>query len=275
VIDRNIALLLLSMLPLATGGCVTAGLAIGGPVISSIVAVSDRSVERTIPADLPTTWAASADALARMALRIEKAEKGEGRWQMTGSAGDVTVHATLDRVTAQLTKVSVRVEAGGLFADKRTGEELLNQVGVSLAGLSGSGPLGATAAAEASAARLDVLHQAIERLAAKVTEATEAREPRRPATGPDPSALAPPAVATPTPIITIPASAGVATVSAPPTVPQPRAIPAIMREERKSTETDRQRLPVAEPAPDIMAKPLHTVDTLKPVEGLMVGPAGR
>jgi hypothetical protein len=48
-----------------------------------------------------------------------------------------------------------------------------------------------------------------------------------------------------------------------------------MREERKSTETDRQRLPVAEPAPDIMAKPLHAVDTLKPVEGLMVGPAGR
>jgi hypothetical protein len=273
VIDRNIAFLLLSLLPLATGGCVTAGLAIGGPVISSIVAVSDRSVERTIPADLSTTWAASADALARMALRIEKTEKGEGRWQMTGSAGDVAVHATLDRVTAQLTKVSVRVEAGGLFADKRTGEELLNQVGVSLAGLTGSGPLAAIATAEASAARLDVLHQAIERLGAKVTEATEAREPRRPATGADPSALASPVVATP--IITIPASAGVATVSAPSTVPLPRAIPAIMREERKPMETDGQRLPVAEPAPDIMAKPLSAVDTLRPVEGLMVGPAGR
>jgi hypothetical protein len=78
-----------------------------------------------------------------------------------------------------------------------------------------------------------------------------------------------------TPIITIPASAGVATVSSPPTVPRPRAIPAIMREDRKSIETDSQRLPVAEPAPDIMAKPLRAVDTLKPVEGLMVGPAGR
>jgi hypothetical protein len=273
VIDRRIPLLLLSMLPLATGGCVTAGLAIGGPIIGSIVAVSDRSVERTIPADLPTTGAASADALSRMALRIEKTEKGDGRWLMTGSAGDVTVHATLDRVTAHLTKVSVRVEAGGLFADKRTGEELLNQIGVSLAGLTGNGPFGATVAAEASAARLDVLHQAIERLGAKVTKATEAREPRRPATGADTSAFASPMVATP--IITIPASAGVATVSSPPTVPRPRAIPAIMREDRKSIETDSQRLPVAEPASDIMAKPLRAVDTLKPVEGLMVGPAGR
>ena len=48
-----------------------------------------------------------------------------------------------------------------------------------------------------------------------------------------------------------------------------------MREERTSVEANGQRLPVAEPAPDIMAKPLRTVDALKPVEGLMVGPAGR
>lgn len=32
-----------------------------------------------------------------------------------------------------MTKVSVRIEVGKLFPDKRTAEELLNQVGTSLA----------------------------------------------------------------------------------------------------------------------------------------------
>lgn len=272
MIHRGVALLLLSIALMASGGCVTAGLAIG-PVVSSITALADRSVERTIPADLATTWAASTDALSRMALRIEKTEKADGRWRATSTDGEVTVHATLDRVTANMTKVSVRVEAGSLFADKRTGDELLNQVGVSLAGLTGLGPVGATAAAEISATRLDVLQRAIERLGTKVEEAAEAREARRPAAVGSPPAQAPTMMATP--IITIPASAGVATVAAPPTAPRPRTLPAVAREELEVATKDGGTPPVAEPALDIMAKPLRSVDTLKPVESLMVRPAGR
>ena len=276
MIHGFLAILLLSTAALATGGCVAAPFAIG-PVVSSIAAVGNRSVERTIPADLPTTWAASADALSRMALRIDKTDKADGRWRVTGSDGDVTAHATLDRVTANMTKVSVRVEAGSLFADKRTGEELLNQIGVSLAGLTGTGPLGAAAAAEASAARLDVLHRAIERLGTKVEQASEARASRSPA--PAASVPAPGPTLISTPIITIPASAGIATVAAPPAPPpaspRPLATPAVQQEEPKAPATNDAIRPVADPTFDIMAKPLRSVNTLKPVEGLMVGPAGR
>jgi hypothetical protein len=272
VIDRALGLLLVSTASVAAGGCVAAPFAIG-PLVSSVAALGDRSVERTIPADLPTTSAASADALSRMALRIEKTDKADGRWRVTSSDGEVTVHATLDRVTANMTKVSVRVEAGSLFADKRTGEELLNQIGVSLAALTGSGPLGAAAAAEASAARLDVLQSAIERLGTKVEQAGEAREARRPAAVADPPPLAPTIV--PTPIITIPASAGVATVAAPVAAPRPAAISVVRPEAPKAPAKDRAAPPVADPTFDIMAKPLPAVNTLKPVEGLMVGPAGR
>lgn len=271
MIQRALALLLVATAALAMGGCVAAPFAIG-PLVGSVVALGDRSVERTIPADLPTTWAASVDALSRMALRIEKTDKADGRWHITGSDGDVTVHAALDRVTTNMTKVSVRVEAGSLFADKRTGDELLNQVGLSLAALKGTGPLGAVAAAESSTARLEVLHRAIERLGTKVEEAGKAREPLRPAAA-DPPATVP--IIVPTPIIMIPASAGVATVAAPPEPARPAGTPPIQREQQKTPAGDEATSPATDPTFDIMAKPLRSVNTLKPVEGLMVGPAGR
>jgi hypothetical protein len=273
VIHRALALLLAATAALATGGCVAAPFAIG-PLVGSVVALGDRSVERTIPADLPTTWAASVDALSRMALRIDKTDKADGRWRVTGSDGDVIAHATLDRVTASMTKVSVRVEAGSLFADKRTGDELLNQVGLSLAALNGTGPLGAAAAEEASAARLDVLHRAIDRLSTKVDQASQPREPRSPA-----AAVMPPPASVPTivpmPIIMIPASAGVATVAGPREPPRPVGTAPLQREQQKAPAKDDATSPAADPTFDIMAKPLRSVNTLKPVEGLMVGPAGR
>jgi hypothetical protein len=264
---------LLLLVLLGSGGCVAAGLAAVGPVLGSITALGDRTVERTIPADLSATWGATVDALNRMAVRVEQTEKSGNRWQLTGIEGDVTVYGTLERVTPSMTKLSIRVEAGSIYADKRTAEELLNQVGVSLAGLTGSGPLGAAAAAEISATRLDVLQRSIERLGTKVEGAAEAREARRPAAAGNIPAPAP-AIMT-TPIITIPTSAGVATVAAPPTAPRPRILPVAAREELEVTSKDGETPPVAEPALDIMAKPLRSVDTLKPVESLMVRPAGR
>src|SRR5690242_9659736 len=120
--------LLMSLLlctALASGGCATAGLALLGPLVGSISALGDRSVERTIPADLSTTWGATVDALARMAVRVEQTQKSGSRWQLTGTYETVSVYATLQRVTASMTKVSVRVEAGSIYADKRTSDELL------------------------------------------------------------------------------------------------------------------------------------------------------
>src|SRR5215831_12407632 len=159
--SRMTMLLLLSLVLLGTGGCVAAGLAAVGPVLTSVVAIGDRSVERTIPADLQATWGATVDVLSRMAIKFETSDKSGEQWQFRGTGEAATVYGTLEPVTARMTKMSVRVEAGKLFPDKRTAEELLNQVATSLAGPSNPG---SRTAAEESAARLQSLQREIERL---------------------------------------------------------------------------------------------------------------
>jgi hypothetical protein len=272
---RPLLLSLLLCAGLGSGGCATAGLAALGPLLGSISALGDRSVERTIPADLSTTWGATVDALARMAVRVEQTEKSGNRWQLTGTYEDVTVYATLERVTAGMTKVSVRVEAGSIFADKRTGEELLNQVGASLASLTGSGPHDAAAAVEASTARFGALQRAIERLGTKVEEARDGRDARRPGGGPEISTPSP--TVTTSPIITVPASAGVATVPGPQPALVQHSVPAFRREEREAqggpSTGPRERR--KDPTADIMARPLSSVDVLTPVEGLTIRPVGQ
>ena len=273
---RPLLLSLLLCAGLGSGGCATAGLAALGPLLGSVSALGDRSVERTIPADLSTTWGATVDALARMAVRVEQTEKAGNRWQLTGVDGSVTVYGTLERVTANMTKVSVRVEAGRIYADKRTGEELLNQVGASLASLTGSGPHDAAAAAEASAARLGALQRAIERLGTKVEEARDGRDARRPVGSPETSTPSP--TVTTSPIITVPASAGVATVPGPvPALVQQRSAPAFRREEREaeSVPSTGPRERRKDPTVDIMARPLSSVEVLTPVEGLTIRPVGQ
>ncbi len=261
---------------LALSGCATAGLALAGPLAGSLTAIVDRSVERTLPADLSTAWGATADALARMAVRIEQTDKSGAKWRLTGTGEAVTVHGTLERVTASMTKVSVRVESGGIFSDKRTGEELLNQVGASLASLTGSGPHDAAAAAEASAARLGALQRAIERLGTRVEEARDGRDARRPGGSPDISTPSP--TVTTSPIITVPASAGVATVPGPlPALVRQRSAPAFRREEREaeSVPSTGPRERRKDPTDDIMARPLSSVEVLRPVEGLTIRPVGQ
>ena len=270
--------LLMSLLlctALASGGCATAGLALLGPLVGSISALGDRSVDRTIPADLSTTWGATVDALARMAVRVEQTEKSGDRWQLTGTYETVSVYATLERVTASMTKVSVRVEAGSIYADKRTGEELLNQVGASLASLTGSGPHDAAAAAEASA-RLGALQRAVERLGTKVEEARDGRDARRREGSPE--TFAPSPTVTTSPIITVPASAGVATVPGPlPALVQQRSTPAFRREEPETESAPSTGPPKAQKdrTDDILARPLSSVEVLRPVEGLTSRPVGQ
>ena len=251
------------------GGCAAAGLAAVAPMLGSFAALGDRSVERTVPADLPTTWGATVDALGRMAVSLETSKKSGDRWQLTGTGDGATVYGAFERVTARMTKVSVRVEVGKLLPDKRTAEELLNQVGTSLADLTGSDP---RAAAEASAARLGALQQEIERLGARVEDARDSRRPEGGAAAPAQSKLST------SPIIVVPASAGVATVAgpAPALVHQPPA-PIVRREERhaETVPSTIPREPRTDAADDIMATPLSTVEVLRPVEGLTIRPAGR
>jgi hypothetical protein len=269
--DSPALLLALLLLVLSgAGGCAAAGLAVVGPMLGSFAALADRSVERTVPADLPTTWGATVDALARMAVRLETSEKSGDRWQLTGTGDGTMVYGALERVTARMTKLSVRVEVGKLLPDKQTAEELLNQVGASLAGLTGSDP---RAAAEASAARLGALQREIERLGVRVEDARDSRRPEGEAAAP----AQPPTLST-SPIIVVPTSAGAATVAgpAPASVHQPPA-PIVRRDERQaeSLPSTIPRAPRTDPADDIMATPLSSVEVLRPVEGLTIRPVRR
>src|SRR4026207_1043793 len=53
-----LSLFMLAIAGLAARGGGAAGLALMAPLASSITAIADRSVERTLPADLSTTWGA-------------------------------------------------------------------------------------------------------------------------------------------------------------------------------------------------------------------------
>jgi hypothetical protein len=242
--------------------------------MGSLTALGDRTVERTIPADLSTTWGATVDALARMAVRVEQTEKSGNRWRLTGIDGDLTVYGTLERVTASMTKVSIRVEPGSIYADKRTGEELLNQVGASLASFIGTGPRDAGAAAE-SMARLDALQRAVDRLGTKVDEARDGRGGRR-STGGDPEISTSSPTVTTSPIITVPASAAVATVPGPaPALVGPRPVSVLRREERESVPPGGPGERRKDRTDEGMARPLTSVEVLRPVEGLTIRPAGQ
>lgn len=271
----RLSLLLLASAGLMAGGCATAGMALMGPLAGTVTAMVDRSVDRTLPADLSTTWGATADALARMAIRIEETDKSGSKWRLTGTGGATTVHGTLEPVTAGMTKVSVRVEVGGLFADKNTSDELLNQISASLASFASMGRRDGTAsAADASIDQFRVLQREIQRLGTKIEQAREAPPPTvRPEA---PSA----ASASPIPIIMIPTSAGVATVPVSDTLPARQAAPSALR----SSAGPRNNGPVSQVqaaeqqegrADDILAAPMKSVEVLRPVEGLRIRPSSQ
>jgi len=206
------ALCLALGLALATGGCVSAGLAAAGPLFGAIQAVVDRSVDRTFPADLGTAWGATADALSRMGLRLHDVDRSGEAWTVEGKGDAVTLTARLERVTPQLTRVSLRAENGGLTADKKTADEILNQVAISLAPVTAKSP-GGNEDRAASAEAISSLRREVERLGSTL----EQRDSRASAT-PQPA----PATFETGRIFVVPASAGVP--SAP--MPEDMSLPA-------------------------------------------------
>jgi hypothetical protein len=267
-------LLLLASAGLMAGGCATAGMALMGPLAGTVTAIVDRSVDRTLPADLSTTWGATADALARMAVRIEETDKSGAKWRLTGTGGATTVHGTFESVTAGMTKVSVRVEVGGLFADKNTSDELLNQISASLASRASMGRRDGTASpADASVDELRMLQRQIERLGTKIEQARETPPPARPE-----AALVP--TTSVVPVITIPTSAGVATVPVPDGPPGRQADPSALRPSAgPRNHGPVPRVQAAEQqegrADDILASPMRSAEVLRPVEGLRIRPSSQ
>jgi hypothetical protein len=258
---------------LMAGGCAAAGLALVGPLAGSLTAIADRSVERTLPADLGTAWGATADAMARMAIRLDQTEQSGTKWRLTGTGEAVIVHGTLELVTAGMTKVSVRVEAGSLFADKQTGDELLNQIAASLARSASLGRRDGTAPnADAASDQLRLLQREIQRLGTRIEQAREAPPPT---TRPEAS---PVATVSPTAIIVVPTSAGVATVPVPDIPLARQDNPSAFRRSAGPSDLGRGATlqktaePLESRADDIRAAPMKSAETLRPVEALRIRP---
>lgn len=200
--------LLASSLPGA--GCAMLGLAAVGPALGVLAVVGDRSVTRTLAADRETAWAATLDALARSGIDVGETGRTGEPWVVEGGAKMIRLRAELTELTPKLTRISLNVESGGFLADSRTAEEILSQVARSLAGAPHAVVRPVTSGESDHAARLAALEWEIRRLRAKLeTRQTSRGSPREPPTTSEtvPSGSSP--------VLVIPASQGVPTLSVP------------------------------------------------------------
>jgi len=226
------------------------------------------------PADQVTAWGVTVDALSRMAVRLDEADKSGERWLLKGTGEAVTVHGTLERVTTRMTKVSIRVETGSLLADKKTGDEILNQVSASLASLDRA--VRETAVPQkpdASAERLGALQREVERLGVKLNGAGNMAPPPS-----MPEAAAAPPSST-TGVMVIPASAGVPTVPFAIGYSRPEPVPSVairpIAREADPPRTSQAPRPERDLAERIFPATLVPVGVLSPVQALSSGRPGQ
>ena len=248
-------------LALATSGCVAAGLATG-PLMSAVQLIGDRTVERTVAADLAEAQGATEAVLVKTAFRIEHREREDGLRRLRAVADDVTVHATLERVTAKLTRVGLRVERGRVLADRDTSTQMHDQIAALLA------PPPTPAGDPGTAEAMTTLQGEIQRLRSDL----EHRRAERPV---------PPRESRPTvrveagAVVNVPISAALPTVGgpAPPisvavpaTAPAvPATAPAVPAVRSISSPPD-----AGQPAPGaLMTAPLTPAGALTPIQGVV------
>lgn len=265
---RLMVLALLASAILGSSGCVSAGMAAAGPLVSSLVAIADRKVERTLPADPDSAWDVTLDALARLGVRVVERDRSGESWTLTGTGEAVTVHGALERVTAGMSRLSLRVEAGGLLPDKRTAEEILNQVIASLSARSAAQV--EARSAQASAEQMAALRREVERLGAKLQENTvlgaqqQSGETVSLSTAmiEDRVVVVPASVGVP--ILTGPAGASLSLWPKPaiPIAHRPGQADAPMRVQKQESTAELVRR--------LLPAPLQPADVLAPAEGLAV-----
>ncbi len=255
-------LVVLVPLLVTSGGCVAAGFAAAGPLFTAVQLVADRSIERTLPADLSTALRATADSLTRMGIRVREAERDGEIRVLEGTGTRVTVHAELLPVTPMMTRLSLRVEAGRLTADKRTAEEILNQIASSVSSSNTTASSELSLQLNAQAEMLGTLSAEIVRLRSRLEDDAPAKR----------ASPAPPA---PTSSATLPAARGVVEVRT--DYAFPRSVPPTDEKASASSMTaDRRPVPPAvegvmsvDPSggPSV-AHPMSPVGVLTPVQPL-------
>jgi hypothetical protein len=243
---------------LATSGCVAAGLATG-PLMSAVQLIGDRTVERTVAAELAEAQGVTEAALMRMGFRIEDRERNADVQRLQAVADHVTVHARFERVTARLTRVGIRVEAGKLTADRDTAAQVQEQIAAMMAASTAKAPPADPAAAEA----LSTLQGEIHKLRSDIEARRSAERPVA-ATEKTPSVRLEAGA-----VVTIPMSAALPTVGgpAPPvSVPTPVSAPEAPMPSSASSppELGHARLGA------FAAAPLHPAEALTPI-GAAVG----
>jgi len=237
---------------LASSGCVAAGIA-AGPLVSAVQAVTDRTLERTLPVDLPLAWGASVDTLQRMGFRLDRLDREADPRVIEGSADGISVTARLSRITATMTRLAIRVETGGLTADKDTADAIAAHV---LARV--KTPEGQIDSADAARA-LDTLRQEVQQLRSTL-ERERANGPTR-VTAPVPSTGSGFSVGKPA--VVVPMSYGFDTPSLPAVAPFFRRDAAV--------ESVAPALGTSFGIDPILAVPLTPASTLAPVPGLTTG----
>jgi len=238
---------------LTTSGCIAAGLATG-PLMGAVQLIGDRTVDRTIAAGLAEAVGATEAVLARMAFRIESRERDDGIRRLRAVADDVTVHAKLERVTAKLTRVGLRVEAGRMVADRDTGTQMHEQIAALLAPVMARPPAGDPGAAEA----LTTLHGEIRKLRSEIEERRAAERPA-PAGETGASVRLEPGA-----VVTVPMSAALPTVGGPaPSVSVPA--PATASAKVSPSEPVPGRREASPTTLEARIAPLHPAGILTPI----------
>ena len=273
------AVLLIAPLALGLGGCASAGFMVAGPLFSMVAAVADRSVERTLPADRALGWNATVDTLSRMGIQIRDAERSAEAWTAKGAGDKVSVNFKLEPVTSGMSRLTLRVESGGLTADKKTADEIVNQVGATLSAWAATSPAegsGDRAAADRKSATeaISALKQEVARLGDRIQKT--GKPERAPAAD---SAPARPALLDSGGIVLVPTTVGVPSAPAPqrPAVESDRVEPAALAPGHSPAPSAaespvvaaRRREDAKAPAEqDILPVPLNPVGSLSPVEAL-------
>jgi len=238
---------------LTTSGCVAAGLATG-PLMSAVQLIGDRTVERTVAAELSEAVGATEVVLARMAFSIESRERDDSSRRLRAVADGVTVHARLERVTARLTRVGLRVEAGRVGADRDTGSQIHEQIAAVLAPAPPRPPLGDAGAAEA----LTTLHGEIRKLRSEIEERRAAERPAPASENGGSVRLEPGAV------VAVPMSAALPTVGGPaPSVSVP--VPAAASAAVPIAQSASLRPEASPTTLEARTAPLHPAGTLTPI----------
>jgi hypothetical protein len=209
----------LFFLPVVFGGCAAAGMAAVSPVLSAIEAIADRSVERTLPADLPAASSVTLDTVSRLGFKVHDLQRADDTWTFEAANEKLTVHGQLTRFSPSLTRVSLRVEIGSFAADKSTADEILNQIAGALAEQQRVKAPGATESVGST--RLAEIEAELQRLRIEL-EAARARAERRVERSEVDARDAAGTSRVPG-VISIPASYGVPTIAAPSALDAPRS----------------------------------------------------